>query len=146
MAILLRTEDDDLYTNQPTLTDAQVKLYSEKGTTATSVFDDERLHIDFDRGWKRFPFNKEVRKIIIEKFLNGLESGMYRNPPISSLFRDPHWVGEALDGHINTLRRVWKLQRNPATPSQVQEAARKAAMSSRRATVSIKVVVAFARF
>nr|VWP01885.1 PUM-HD domain-containing protein [Ganoderma boninense] len=137
VAMVMGTEDEDtLYENQPTLTEDQVKSYAPKGVTAASIFDDGRVHIDFVRSWKKFSFNKEVRKVIVVGFLDAVnKSKMYRNPPISPQFLVEYWVGEALDGRINTLRRLWKKQKDPLTNEEAHQVARKAAMSSRRATL-----------
>nr|VWO95695.1 Membrane zinc transporter [Ganoderma boninense] len=137
VAMVTGIDDDDSFCeNQPTLTDEQVKEYSRRGGTAESIFNDDRVHIDFVRSWKTFSFNKEVRKIVIMGFLDAVnKSGMYCNPPISRRFLLEYWVGKALDGHVITLRRLWKKAKLPLTSEQVNEVARKAAMSSRRATL-----------
>ena len=138
VAMVMGTDDEEsLYEKQPTLTEEQVKQYGQKDSTASSIFPDGKIHIDFVRSWKRFTFNKEARKHIIVGFLDAVnKSGMYRNPPIAPLFLTEYWVGEALDGRIITLRRLWKKQKEPLTKDQADQAARKAAMSSRRGTVS----------
>ncbi|PIL28717.1 hypothetical protein GSI_08761 [Ganoderma sinense ZZ0214-1] len=136
-AMVLGVDDDDsLYESQPTLTKEQVEDYGrDKDRSAASIFNDGRVHIDFERSWKKFNFNKEVRKVIIMRFLSAVQSGMYRNPPISPQFLGEFWVGNALDGRITTLRRIWRQGKNPLTEEQKREAARKAAMSSRRKTL-----------
>lgn len=140
--MVLGTDDEELlYKNQPTLTEEQVKQYARKDCTASSIFPDSMVHIDFLRSWRKFNFNKEARKHIIVSFLDAVnKSGMYRNLPISRQFLDEYWVGTALDGRITTLRRLWRKQQNPLTKDQATQAARKAAMSSRRATVRMTVL------
>ena len=138
----------------PPLTEEEAELYLAGDSSVRCTA--ERFRIDFVRQWKRFAFNKEAREIFIDNFLGvSAGEGLTREGGIPEALLNRETVGRVLDTYIDRCRRKFKAasnaQRDPrpnedalSAEARVEEALRKenearrkAAKGSRRATVRL---------
>ena len=68
---------EDLVEKHPPLTDDQIKLFKRPETTVYDVFPDKRFHIDFQRGWGTFAYNKAAKSEVIRSFKDAVEQKWY---------------------------------------------------------------------
>ena len=146
---------DLLATRCRPLTDAEIEGYlADDGSVECSP---HSFHIDFQREWKRFAFNKEAREVFIENFLDVMMgSGMTEDQTIPAHLLHRDIVGQILDSYVtSTLRKKYKellqlapgprdgeddeeaKQRVQAAQKKHEEALRKAARVSRKTTVCL---------
>ncbi len=102
----------------PTLTAKEVKAYE---ALTTPYFTMENFRIDFVRGWNRFSFNNEAATFFVEKFLDAVAGGSYRDPHIPARLLTEARISHVLEKHITYLRGVYRDQTAPETAAHIKK-------------------------
>lgn len=89
-----------------------MEAYLEQTADAPKV-KTKRLRIDFVHPWKGFPYNVEVRSVIITHLIQALEGGSYSEQHILSRYWTVEIIGDTLDVHMAYLRSQYRYYMKP---------------------------------
>ena len=92
------------------------------------------FRMELGRGWTSFELNASARRVFLKSFKNSVSSGIYKID--EDLQQDEDYL-EALDSHINSLKKKFKLTEAPLPPIDAQAIKKRHARNSRMATVSL---------
>ena len=90
--------------------------------------------MELGRGWTSFELNASARRIFLKNSKNSVSSDIYKID--KDLQRDEDYL-EALDSHIDSLKKKIKLMEAPLPPIDAQAMKERHARNSRMATVSL---------
>jgi len=92
------------------------------------------FRMDLGRGWTSFELNASARRVFLKSFKNSIYSKIYKIN--KDLQRDEDYL-EALDSHICSLKKKFKLTEAPLPPIDDQAMKKRHARNSRMATVRL---------
>lgn len=116
----------------PTLSEEEIQSYLVGDLTV----DDENFRIDFERSWTSLEFNRQARRVFIDRYLAKVRGGAYLKNPTPAGLLQPETIGKVLDKHMAYCRQRWRRSKNPPTEEQAVIAAKRVSRNSRRRTVS----------
>lgn len=117
----------------PTLSEDEVAKYLAQDPSILCTVSNFR--IDFHRPWKKFSFNKDARRVFIDKYFARVQGGAFSTKPTPPHLLTPEVIGEILDKHMNYCRERWRNSLKPVDEEVKTKRARRAAQRSRQNTV-----------
>lgn len=121
---------------QHPLTDEEVTAFMNKepGAPVVSV---ANFRIDFEKSWKKFPFNRVARHVFITDFLKAIADGHYPDIQVPKNLLQPRVIGEYLDVHMEYLRPQYQLYLKKNAKQILAARTQAAGRRSRRTTVRV---------
>lgn len=141
MKMLKVTSWHELPERFPPLTKLETQKYARKLPDAPKCTAND-FRVDFEHGWKKFPFNGAAALVFATDFLSAVRTGGYSEYGIPTHLCTVTQVGIALDNHMAHCRERYKHYKNHSGDSadELDHARNKQrAVNARKKTVSLSL-------
>lgn len=119
----------------PPLTDEEIEAFACDAPDAP-VINPKKLRVDFEHPWVHFPWNVEVRGVIVEDFIEAAKKGEIPKLCVPHHHLTPHSIGTVLDSHMKSLRGKYRDSLKSNTDRLELQKKKKNAIQGRKRTVS----------
>ncbi len=119
----------------PALTEADLEAYKRRDPEIVPTARHFRVDFAPKHGWHTFSFNKEARRVFVDRFIERSLGGAWLKAPTPKSMLQRSVIEDILAEHMRYCRKRWRESDKPVDPKRAAEIARQVCKNSRKHTV-----------